>query len=88
MEVENHWLLKPDERSTYPTRTKISNLSTPLGRGALRMSIEHPTVPRSNDRQEAIALFWLATLLKESASNEYIFVVFCLLIWGCFRGIT
>ncbi len=75
MEVENHWLLKPDERSTYPTRTKISNLSTPLGRGALRMSIEHPTVPRSNDRQEAIALFlpgWTETELQASRHSTAI----------------
>lgn len=75
MEYENHWLLKPDGRSTYPTRTEISNLSTPLGRGALRMSIEHPTVPRTNDRQETIALFlpgWTETELQASRHSTAI----------------
>jgi len=75
MEAESHWLLKPDGRSTYPTRTEISNLSTPLGRGALRMSIEHPTVPKSNDRQETIALFlpgWTETELQASRHSTAI----------------
>ena len=75
MDVDNHWLLKPDGRSTYPTRTEISSLSTPLGRGAIRMCIEHPTVPRSNDRQETIALFlpgWTETELEASRHSTAI----------------